>query len=307
MTTTAEKPGTESVGVEAKAAHPLDQTLARMIKDANRNGDGFALAMDRTLEAGEKRLRFSVERPVPSHDEWEPRCKWRDHTVEDADSLVTFAKRYTTAEKGLIVFNDDSVVLSIDELQERGERELVVLEWAYSDDWDAWTKCIASGRIDHRTLLNHCILQQHTLESAEILDSMRRIKATMSVDVESDIRLEHHSAGVWFKAAAGSELLKFPRAIKVKLPVLDMDAMDETRWMLLHVRVEIYMPMKPGEPVLFQLLAPGMAAVRKARIDAELKRVREGLDGWTIVRGEHKQRARTFSFADAELRSRQQR
>lgn len=275
------------------SARPLDQCVTALIEDARKAGRGFAMTVAQELSESEgKAVTFKVEKGPA--DEWEPPSAYRAHTIEDAESLVAYATRYGSKDKSLVVFNDTRVVLSLDEQVARGEREKATLSFAYSADWNTWAAMLAGKKVAHRDLLTFLILQQHNMDDPALLDSMRSIKATAQVKLDSDVRLEKEEVGVVFTATAGDDLVKFPRAFTVRVPVLDKDVDQQASWEELPVRVEVTLPTEPKQPVYFQLLAPTLGAVRRARITEEVQTIRDGLPGWIVVRGEHHESERTL-------------
>ena len=56
---------TESGEAKPRQAQPVDKAVVAMIREANRDGDGFTLGLEREMKPEEKRLSISVSRPVP--------------------------------------------------------------------------------------------------------------------------------------------------------------------------------------------------------------------------------------------------
>jgi hypothetical protein len=271
----------------------LDAPIAALIQDARDDNRGFALSVAADLDkAGVKCITHRVEQVLPPADEWEPPVAYRQHTIEDADSLIAFATKYSDKNRGLILYNDQGVVLSLDEMKERGRREVATLRFAYSNEWQAWQKVLTAAPMDHKTLLTHLLLNQHTLQDITILESMRTVKATFTANIDSDLQMNNETVGVMFKATAGNELIRFPREFVVRLPVLDLDVEHENAWVQVPVRVEVHMPNEVQQPVRFQLLAPTLNGVRRTRINGEIRVIQEGLPEWCIVRGSHVQAER---------------
>lgn len=281
----------EVTGIENRT--PIDGVLAALIHERAENQDGFALSVARKLTDGKEAVTFSVQSPVPVHDEWEAPVAYRAHAVEDVESLSKLAKKYSDGTKGLVLYTDEGATLILDEMIAKGQRELIRLTFAYSPEWIAWSK-VLGAKLDHRDLLTHAILQQHTLTDASLLASLRCVKATFNAKLDSDLRETREEVGIVFTAAAGDELVKFPKAIEISLPVLDIDVAELcTAAKTARVRLEFKLPTEPKMPVTFQLLCPEWNALRRTRINAEITKLKAFLgDGWTVVRGSHKQLAR---------------
>lgn len=278
--------GDEIGAAESNPQKALDGVVAEMIDSARKNADGFVLHLAKKVEEGGAPVQIEVQPRRAAPDEWRPPAHLRAHELLDAESLVTFANRYGTMDNSLILYDDDRVQFVINELVDRGERELVLLNWKYSPEWKAWTGLLTAP-VDHRTLLTHLILQQHTLEQPDILARCRDVKATFTANIESDLRTEKETIGVVFKSQAGESLIKFPSAFDVILPCLDVDLEDATKWVRLPVRLEVQLPREPNQPVMFQLLSPTLNAVRRERLGDAMRFVQDELPGWTIVRGKH--------------------
>src|SRR4051812_36640912 len=104
---------------------PVDSVLNGVINGIAERGRGFALNLEKELDADQKTLRISVEQPAAKHDEWRPPADLRKHTIRDAESFVAYATRYGDKDKSLILFDTNSVTLTIDEGLGRGDREIV--------------------------------------------------------------------------------------------------------------------------------------------------------------------------------------
>ena len=276
---------------------PLDTTIAQLIQSVHPDR-GFALSVAAELkpEEGEdeKRIVYEVKESTPVHDEWESPAPYRNHVVEDVESIALLAKKYSTPEAGLILYTDRGVQLVYGERVDAGQREIITLNFAYSAEWKAWNAILTGQALDHRTLLAALILNQHTINEPTIIDRMREVKATFSAKLDSDLRIEKEVVGVVFTAAAGEELVKFPKAFGLSLPVLDLDVIAAPTWASAEIRLEFLLPTEPKQPVRFQLLCPEWNSIRRTRINEEIAHLKSLLPEWTIVRGTHKQTARTL-------------
>lgn len=271
---------------------PLDAPIAALIQDARDDNRGFALNVAAELKDGVKTIVHRVEQVLPPVDNREAPTPYRKHSIEDADSLVAYATKYGTAKNSLVVYNNKAITLCLNELEKAEQREKITLTFAYSQEWSAWARMFGNTAHDHRTLLTHLIMFQHTLLDVTILDRMRTIKATFEAKLDSDLQLANETVGVVFKATAGDELVKFPREFVITLPVLDLDVDSVQAWQKVKVRVEVQLPTEPKQPVRFQLIAPELNAVQRRRINAEIQVIKQGLPEWTVVRGEHAELAR---------------
>lgn len=299
MTSVQTKPADADCTLKESGNSPLDSLLIKAISEAGRDGRGFAVRMaDEASEAGVKQLVYRVDQaPQLPVDEYEAPVDWRAHRVQDVQSLVALATKYSDAQRGLVLFTDGGAVLSLDETRERGKRELVHLKFVYSPEYLAWVN-LTSRPLAHRELFESLLRFQHTLEDADILNAMRTVKVGWCVNTDSDVRVDGETFGVFYKSQADNTLVNFPRQFDIRIPILDKDVAEETAWVVQNVRLEIEMPKKPDEPVLFRLYAPKLAMAVRRRIDLELQVVRDGLPSWCIARGEHQQTARTVMRPD---------
>lgn len=268
-------------------SRPLDSVLSTLIADARASRRGFALEV-----AGEPGDRtFRVEQTLPPVDEYVPPVSLRSHKLEDVVSLIAFAQKYGSKEKSAVIFNDEGVVLVVDDSITNGQRERISTSFAFSHDWLAWSRVFGS-QVEHRPMLEFLLLQQQNLVDVKIIDAMRLIRATSQVKLDSDLRVESETVGVIFTATAGEELVRFPREFTLQIPVLDIDVDSPEAWARVPVRVEIRLPTEPKQPVRFILLAPTLQAVRRQRVNLELDILREALEGWLVVRGQHQETPR---------------
>lgn len=265
---------------------PVDTALANLIQATRVQNRGFALTIAGELDAdGHKKHTFTVDPVLPPADEWEAPAPYRNHTVSDVDSLIAMARKYSNAEQGLVLVNDDGVTLVLDETKERGRRELVMLEWELSKAWQEWSKLINSEAVQHKPLFKFLTRRQGELEEPEILQAMRSVKATATIKADSQIRDAGESIGVVFETTAGDDLVKFPKSFNVAVEVFEGGETSHG----IEIKVEIVMPSEPRQPVTFLLLSEEWDRVKRNRIAGELDRLRTELEGWTVVRGTHDQ------------------
>jgi hypothetical protein len=268
---------------------PIDTALANLIQATRVQNRGFALTLAGELDAsGHKKHTFTVDPVLPPADEWEAPAPYRNHTVNDVDSLIAMARKYSNAERGLVLVNDDGVTLVLDEIKDRGRRETVTLEWELSKAWEEWAKIVNGEAVQHKPLFKFLTRRQSELIDPEILQAMRSVKATATIKADSQIRDAGESVGVVFETQAGDDLIKFPKAFDVAVPVFEGGEYSRN----IEIKVEIVMPSEPRQPVTFLLLSDDWDAVKRDRIAQELSRLRTELEGWTVVRGCHGETAR---------------
>lgn len=282
----------ESIKADHSIARPLDLIISEQMRRLDHKGRGFVFSA--VQDAGEgKPVSVAVQETLPPEDLYEPPTNWRKHELHDTDSLIAFAKKYGTAEDSLIVVDDDVVTLSLDELKERGDRELITLPFPRSDDFDAWNDLLERSNVNHKTLLDTVIRHAHNLTDLKVLDALRTVRGSATVKFDSDLRESAESVGAMFTTTKGDELLQFPKAFAIKVPILDTDDDAEDLWHTVSIRLHVVMPTQPGEGIRFLLVCPGWKSAQRARIGIELDKLRENLPDWTIVRGTHQQAART--------------
>lgn len=268
---------------------PIDPVVGELIRSAVDDQRGFVLGIaDRMREDGREELAIRVDQTIAPHDEYEGPVKWRNHNVEDVASLIAIATKYSNADRGLVLYNDQGATLCLDETKERGSRELISLKFRHSPEFDAWRRLLAQPQ-QHKPMLDAMLLLQHTLADPTILVAMRKVKLTWEANHESDLRVDGDTVGVQFKSKAGTELVDFPRSWNVHLPILDQDLLDESGWTVVGMKLEVEMPTRPDVPVAFKLFSPKLGIAVRERIDREIAIVREALQGWTIARGSHLQ------------------
>jgi len=270
-------------------SRPLDSVLATLIGDARANRRGFALEV--AGDPGDRKL--SVVQTLPPVDTYVPPVALRSHQLEDVASLIAFARKYGSRDRSAVIYNDEGVVLVVDDSITDGQRERISTSFAFSHDWLAWAR-VFSNQVEHRPMLEFLLIQQQNLVDVKIIDAMRLIRATSQVKLDSDLRVESETVGVIFAATAGEELVRFPREFSLRIPVLDIDVDNVEAWAPVQVRVEIRLPTEPKQPVRFILLAPTLQAVRRARVNRELDTLRAALDGWLVVRGKHQETPRVI-------------
>jgi len=277
----------ETIHVSVK--NEIDEQLQQRLFGAGSNGRGFALDVAKSVEGDKPTVRFEVAQIKPVHDEWEPPAGLRCPSVEDVESIVGYAKKYGTPANSNIFYNDNKVVLTLNDQVEKGQRERVELDWKFSREWIGWSQLVNSQNAPtHKELLTFLITNQHTVQDSSIIDRMRQVKATAEVSLDSDLRLDAETAGVVFKATAGEALVKFPRQFTLNLPVLDIHTDNPDFWSVVDIRLEVVMPTEPKQPVRFALFASTWNAVRRSVINNEIQTLIAALPEWLIVRGVNK-------------------
>ena len=123
------------------------------------------------------------------------------------------------------------------------------------------------------------------------MTSFTRLSALMSMLGSPSTAIR--SASILVRMAPTRSPSRSPKSIDIAVPVLDLDVNSRTSDAT--IRLEFKLPTEPKQPVTFQLLCPEWNAIRRARIDEEITRLK-GLLGpeWTIVRGVHREVPRTL-------------
>jgi hypothetical protein len=277
-------PTNEPVKVTSDA--PVDDVVANLIQTVARKGRGFVLDLleQPASQAGdERKVIVEVKETLRPHDEWLPSADYAAHRLNTTDSLITFAEKYGDKDKSLIFFAESGCALVVDERVGKGSREVVTLSLPTSKDWNDWGAML-NKPLEHRDLLKFLLSHESNLADPGVLMAMSSVKATSTVNYESDIRDEGKSVGVFFKTSAGDELKKFPKEFGIVLPVLEADeGRDDDA--AARIRLDIQLPDGPQEKPKFSLYCSEWRATHKRRIEAEGQKLREALDGWTVVHG----------------------
>lgn len=273
---------------------PIDSLLAQAIGEHAQADRGFALSVAQSLGDGAKAVVFEVQPKLPPVDMYEPPTNWRAHEIDDVASLVTFARKYGTQDRSLVLYDNSGAQLSIDEEAKTGSREIVRMAFRYSQDRQRLLELVRPQGWQHRDLLRYLLANQHLLREPSIIDSMRKVSVRATVKQDSDLRIEGEDTGVVFSTAAGDELIKFPRVLNLQVPVLEEDVPDAACGRIgkvfdIEARVEITLPQKADQPIVFGIFAASIAGVQLARVDEALAVLRAELDGWTVVRGRHRE------------------
>lgn len=239
---------------------------------------------------------IALRESLPPIDEWQRPADVRQHAIHDTSSLIDFAKRYGDKNKSLIMFDDSQATLTLDELVERGDRETVVLTFLKSCEWKTWSGLLGKP-IKHRDLFAVIVTLIHTMADPSLLDACRKLKISAQVDHESNLQDDGKTQGFVVKTSAGEDLMKFPKEIKLHLPVLDQDVPLTDEWRTVTLRLLIELPDEPKEPVLFTLLSSDWNNVARERISVEGERIRASLPEFAVIHGTHTTRTRVIGSA----------
>lgn len=236
----------------------------------------------------------AVVEQLPPIDEYQRPADLRQHVLQSTESFIAYTKRYGKPDRSLILCDEDMAQLVIDELVDRGDREIVTMPWKPSDDWKAWATALDKP-MTHRLLLRFLTSQEHNLEDASNLLPLRDLKLTSTVDIDSAIQETNEAITVSFKTNGDTSLAKFKRKIPLSVPVLDQDVTDEADWIDVTVRIEIDMPTKAGDQPMFTLRCSEWQQHFSERIEAEMAFIQGNLgDAWLVVAGTHKQSLRAI-------------
>lgn len=231
--------------------------------------------------------RVAVEQTLPPVDEYQRLVNGRKHEINDVESFVMFAGRYGDAEKSLVLVDDSQAVVVIDEQVERGEREIITLPFGRTPEFQAWDGVVGKC-LGHKSLLKFLVFHLHTMDSPELLESMRRATVNATIDNESDIQQDAKTLSVRIHTRAGEELASFPKEVVVRVPVLQEDVLEESAWMKAKMRLQIDLPDKPEEAVGFTLICSEWPMLVRKRTQKIVDELRASLKGWTVLRGSHK-------------------
>ncbi len=266
--------------VALRSESPIDDLAAALMQTIARRGRGFVLDVAAD-GAGRKVEVVESLRPV---DEYEAPAAYRGHDIDDTDSFIAFCQRYGDKDKSLVFVGDDRCVLVLDEQKPVGIREMIELENAVSADWKNWSESLGKP-MSHKAMGALLRLQEHNLVGGDLLAAIGSVKSTATVIHDSDLRDMGATVGVSMSVAAGAEMVRFPKAFSLIVPVLSQDELDGAAWATADIKVEVIVPEEPGKPLTFALHCSTWGQIHRRRLNAEAVRLREALQGWTVVRG----------------------
>lgn len=259
---------------------PVDVVVTDLIDRIHKQNKGFVLGL--AQEGGN--LDVTVQQKLPERDLYQGPPDYRAHVLTDTDSFVAYAHKYGTAEKSVVIVGTEGATLTLEEQPEKGGRETMTLTLPKAEDFIEWSEAVGAA-LDHRQLLTFLMEHEDNLLDPKVLLAMQSVKATSTVNYESDIRDDGKTLGVVFKSQAGDELKSFPKAFDVVLPVLEADEADKGQWAKVNVKLTIDMPTTPQGKPTFTLFCPELRTVHKQRIRAEANLLRDALDGWLVIEG----------------------
>ncbi len=293
---------------------PIDSVVARLIRKATGDGRGFALSVDRYVrpttalvaaaglaasasgattdgepaepapgDADRHCASIAVLEQPPTPDEYVPFSAARRHVVEDAASFLAFCKKHGKPETSMVFYDNDRATLVVDDSIGRGIRETCTLDWAKAPEWEAWGAILAAGKtLSHKELLKFVLRWADTLDDPSIVDSLRVVRSTATVKLDSDLRQDANSVGVVMTSAAGDEVKSFPKAFIVDCPVLESNRGKTARF---EIHLEVIMPETANQAITFLLTSPEYRSEGRRVVNDAFSEVRAGLTDWTICRG----------------------
>lgn len=262
---------------------PVDQIVTGLIQTIHNKGRGFVLGLER---GDDGKTAIEVKESLPTHDEWQAPAAYRAHLIEDTESFIAYCLRYGDPKDSLVLYSDACAVLSVKEEVDRGNRELIRLPFSESTDWKDWSAILGKSQ-SHKDLLRFLMTHEHNLADPVVLKSMQSMKINSTVNIESDIRDEGNSVGIFVKTNAGDELKKFPKQFEIRLPVLDQDGNGEESDAEAPIRLDVRLPDDPKQGPSFTLFCSVWKQIKRGRIDAEGMKIHDGLTGWTVIHGMH--------------------
>lgn len=261
---------------------PLDAVVADLIAKTRNEQKGFTLAL--AEKNGE--VKVSFEEKLKPNNEFLPPADYRAHVLTEATSLVAFAQKYGTKESSVIYVGTDGATFVIDESVTKGSRETIRLDLPLSDDFAEW-KEIFSDPHEHKELLQFLREHEDNLVDPNVLVVLSSIRATSTVNYESEIKDDGKTIGMVFKTQGGDEMKKFPKQFGIRLPVLRADEGDLEMWKSMAVNLTVEMPSHPTDKPTFTLFCPELRNVHRRRMSEEAAALREGLKGWLVVEGSY--------------------
>ena len=275
----------------------IDEIVTGMIDKICSAGRGFVLGLMPDDDKS-KRIEVTVSEQLPPVDDYEPPAAYAAHGVNDARSLVAFAKRYGKAKDSLILYDQERVSLTLDETISHGQRQVITMKFVDSPDWQTWSAVLGKP-LAHRDLLRFLLSQEHLLLDMAIIEPLRTLKLKSEVKHDSDIQIESQSIGVVFTTNGQEEIKKFQTKIPISLPVLEQDVSQRDRWMDFTIRVDFELPDRAHEGPTFTLRCSEWQMERMSRIHTEGETIAEQLgEGWLVLHGLHGTAARPVGIRD---------
>lgn len=311
------------------AVNPVDRIVSGLLEKATKQGRGFVLdlaantkrdirpyiamrdrimkgdtkgvtcgdvdLLDEMIQQSDSPTVIEVRELPPVHDEWQKPARGKNHVVHDPESLARMIVRYGTHCSTIFV-NEDAFVMVVDDYKPRGDREFIKMVLKKSPDYEAWVKAIELPAITHRQLMSLLLNQEHNLVDGKLLHAVQSVKATATVNIDSDMTDNGDTVGVILKTAKGEDLARFPKSFSISVPVFDIDRDGPNEFpshlVTVKVGLEVIMPTEPGKPVLFRIRCHELTAAVRERLarhvntlKAALAALKQEEDQWLIVNG----------------------
>lgn len=277
----------------------IEDHVAKLLDSSELRHGTAVLDFVRTEDEDGKEIRQVLIGPAPKileePDEYQAPADLPAHTILDTDSFISYCLRYGNPEKSMVAIDGYRMVLILDEHVERGRRVTITRPVNMHTDYAAWNKYLNQQHVDHRTMADLLVRQEHNLLDPAILKAVGSMRFNVTVDHESTVKDEGNSLGIKVKSSAGEEMKHFPKEFKISLPVLDC---DEEETFAGKVRLVINMPSAPEKPATFTLISPDFKQALRKRLNQEVDKVRQELgDGWAVFNS-------TAGYAPFEVDSR---
>ncbi|MFH1567234.1 MAG: DUF2303 family protein [Gemmatimonadota bacterium] len=211
----------------------------------------------------------------------------RHHTVNDVESLVSWAKRHADPTTATLFYGDAFVLILDDRHTGEGGHERVTYTPGPTEaarDWDLASVLQRNGagalKLDHLRLKRLVEEYAAEIDSPALLEALSHFKARTTL--EYDAKLDD-SESFGFVVRTGQDKMggqaRIPRAFTLTIPLfVGLDVRYEIRWLLTWEQQEA--------KVVFTLEPRRLAEVIDDAREDLIAGAREALgDGWLIVRG----------------------
>ena len=237
-------------------------------------------------DGGAREVRLSVVPELPAISAILAPSERRAHLFGSVDALCQYVNREGDQSKGIFFVGTEAATYLFDDAPVAGGRESVRASLARSADFKAWDELI-DVEMAHRPLVKALSALTHNFVDPTVIDLLREASWSVSINVDSGLQSTDKSLTYSYAAKGGEKTAKIPRAIAIKVPILDEDVGDEAAWVEMTLGVVIEMPNDPKDQAKFTLLCPKWEAHQRARLTGVEDEIRGAMPGYLVVSGQH--------------------
>jgi len=206
------------------------------------------------------------------------------HAAYSTQSFIDLVKSKANQPAAVIAYNEKQVQAILDDTVKDRRQDKVYYDFKRSQQFDEWAGILGRGVVFEQKEIIDFVRRREEGEipdAEELLATLRNFR--FAVTTTGDCLYEDNSNYTFaIKVGEQEGAVSIPKAIYPNIEIYNESGLIQS----IEIEIEVTKPRSQDEKLKFSLTCPKFKRYEKEALDSEIKKVKDGLEGFLIVAGD---------------------